>query len=339
MTLQAAAYVVVRPSFEEPELLMQWTQPSGFTHLLADGAPRTRLGSEDLLVYAKQINMRNRTVAGQASSNELMGVTVSAQQLSTATYRLQMRDMYNHHDTAIAGMWGFSLPEAYKLGHRQGHYQLARDACLFGMNPQNNEGVLNGPNAYKINLPADPYGNITFSTYDNGAFASFLLNQIALLKTRTLQMGIGQEFTVIGPQRDLSLFEYNIVQLTSFQRDGGGTDSSAGAFKRVLMPNGDSVIWTYDDSLIGAGAGSTDAIIIGMPELQKPEGRPPINLNVFADLAPNNLACIAQYCDMAAPMEITSPAPGGMTDYMTEWRISSGWPLRSEAVTIISGSN
>ncbi len=286
----------------------------------------------------KQLNLRTRITAGQASANELMGVDVAASQISTATYRAQVRNNWNHHDVNIAGNWGFSLTEAYRLGHRQAHFQLARDASLKGMNPQNGEGLLNAPGITAINLPTDPFGNDTFSTYDNGAMAFFLAQQIGAIKTRTLQLGLGRKFTVIGPQRDLQLFEYNVVQLTQFQREGAGTDSTAGTFKEILMKNGDTVIWTYDDTLIGAGAGGTDAIIIVMPELEKPAGPPPVNLNEFAKLNPGNMVCNTQYTDMAAPREITSPMPGGATDFMTEWRFSSGWPVRPQAVTVISGA-
>lgn len=337
MTLQAAAFVTVAPSFAEPEILTQWTQPSGFVHTLANKELRARLGEEDLLVYAKQLNLRTHIRAGQASSNELLGVDITASQISTATYRAQVRNSYNHHDMNMAGIWGFSLTDAYRLGHRQAHFQLARDAALKGMNPANGEGIINAPGATVTNLPPDPFGNTTFSTYDNGAFAFLLAQLIANIKTRTLQLGLGRDFTVIGPQRVLALFEYNVVQLTQFQREGAGTASTAAVFKEILMKNGDRVTWTYDDTLIGAGSGGADIVIIDMPELEKPAGPSPINLNEFATLNPGNNTCVTQYADMPAPREITSPMPGGMTDYMTEWRFSSAWGMRPQAITLLEG--
>ena len=51
----------------------------------------------------------------------------------------------------------------------------------------------------------------------------------------------------------------HVVQLVQFQRQGAGTTSTAGTLKEILMANGDSVVWTYDDTLIGAGAGGADA--------------------------------------------------------------------------------
>jgi hypothetical protein len=339
MALQAGAYSIVNPSFAEPEFIVQWNQPSGFPHLLSGGGLRTRLSGEDLLVYAKQINMRTKVAASQASANELPGVDIFTSQISTATYRAQIRADWNHHDVAAAGVWGFSLPEAYKLGHRQGHFQLARDASLKGMNPQNNEGFLNSPRLTVVNLPSDPYNNVNWSTYDNGAMAFFLSLQVQAIKQATLNLGLAQKFTVLGPMRVLGPFEYNVVALTQYQNEGAGVSSTAGVFEKIVGKNGDLITWVYDDTLQGAGAAGNDIVILVMPDLKKPEppGGGQINLNEFADLKPGMLVCNTQYSDVPAPVEIMSPLAGGATDFMTEWRFSSGWLIRPEAGRAISG--
>lgn len=335
MTLQAPAYEILHPSFEEPELLLQYTQASGFPDVLAGGQPRTRLGEDDLVVYMKQLNLRTKTAVGQSSSNELPGVDIFASMISTATYRYQSRSIYDHHDVSAGGRWGFSTVDAYRLGMRQGMFTTARDACLYGMNPANGEGLLNASGAVKVNLPPDQNNNDTVVTYDNGAMAFFLAQQVLNLKTRTVQLGIGKEFTILGPQRTLGLFEYSIVQLVQMQRAGAGSMSTAGTLKEILMMNGDKLTWAYDDSLIGQGANGNDAVLLVMPEVTKPAGAT-INTNEFAKLAPGNSTNTTMYCDMPAPREIVSPMPGGKTDFMLEWRTSSGWAPRGTAVTIIS---
>ena len=102
------------------------------------------------------------------------------------------------------------------------------------------------------------------------------------------------------------------------------------------MSNGDTLIWAYDDTLIGAGANGTDAVIIIMPEVDKPAGQQPVNTNEFAKIMQGSKVCATQYCDMAAPREIISPLAGGATDFLQEWRISSGWIPRPQALTIVS---
>ena len=334
--IQAHAYQTLNPSFIEPEFLVQYSQASGFIDTLADAQLRVRLAEDDLLVYMKQLNVRTKMAASQAGAQELPGVDIQATMISAPTYLLQVRNQYNHHDVAAGSRWGFAVPEAYRLGGRQANFQLARDANLFGMNPQNGEGLLNAPGATSINLPADTNGNTTIVTYDNGQMAFFLAQQVLNIKTRTYQLGIGKKFTILGPQRTLGLFEYNVVQLVQFQRIGAGTQSTAGTFKEILMANGDTLVWGYDDTLIGAGNNGTDAIIIIMPEVDKPAGPSPVNTNEFAKIMPGSKVCATQYCDMAAPREIVSPLAGGATDFLQEWRISAGWVPRSAALTIVS---
>jgi hypothetical protein len=330
------AFSIVNPSYVMPDLLLPYSQVSGAFDLLPTGEPLIRLSDGDLVVYIKRLDMRVKMAAGQAAYNQLPGVSFAFNMIQTPTYLLRVRAEYDHHDTAAAGRWGISIVEANRLGMRQGHFQLARSALLSGMNPAAGEGLLNTAGATAISLPADQNGNTSVVTYDNGSMAFFLLSQISALKSRTNQLGIGRKFTILGPQRVLSIFEYQgIVQVTQFQRTGGGSESVAGMFKDVAGRNGDVITWAYDDTLIGQGAGGTDAVIIAMPEVQKPTGNR-INTNEFAKLAPGLEACTIQLCDMAAPKEIPVPLPGGAVDIVSEWRITSGWAPRPECITIIS---
>lgn len=332
----APAFVTVNPSFIEPGLLLPYMQASGAFETLAEGQPLVRLSEGDLYVYIKRIDLRSKVAAGQAAYNQLPSVSTALSMISTPTYLLRVRGEYDHHDTAAMDRWGVSIVEAQRLGMRQGHFQLARNALLYGFNPANGEGLLNTTGATAVNLPADTNGNVTVVTYDNGQMATFLLTQLSAMKTRTNQLGIGHKFTILGPQRVLGAFEYqNIVQLVQFQREGSGSTSTAGMVKDVAGMNDDEITWVYDDTLIGKGAGGHDAVVITMPEVKKPAGMK-INTNEFAKLAPGLEACTLQYCDMAAPREIPTPLPGGAIDVLSEWRITSGWGVRPEAVTIIS---
>lgn len=334
----APAFITLNPNYIMPELLLPYSQASGAFDLLPTGEPLVRLGEGDLVAYIKRVDMRTKMTAAQSAANVLPSVGVTMSMISTATYLMRVRAEYDHHDTAAMGRWGVSIVEAQRLGMRQGHFQLARSALLYGMNPANGEGLMNAVGSIAINLPADSFGNQTVTTYDNGQMAFFIISQISALKTRTNQLGIGRKFTILGPQRVLGVFEYqNIVQLTQYQRIGSGSTSTAGVVKDVLAMNDDEITWCYDDTLIGKGAGGNDAIIICMPEVEKPQGSN-FNTNEFAKLAPGLDACTLQLCDMAAPREIPTPLPGGAIDVLSEMRITSGWAVRPEAVTIISAA-
>ena len=330
------AFVQVHPSYMMPDTLMPYSQASGAFELLASGAPLIRLSDGDLYAYIKRVDLRTRMAAGQSAYNQLPGVNFALSQISAPTYLLRVRAEYDHHDTAAMARWGLSIVDAHRLGMRQATFQLIRNGLIYGFNPSNGEGLINASGATAITLPADSAGNTTVVTYDNGQMAFFVISQISAIKTRTNQLGIGRKFVVIGPQRTLGAMEYqNIVQLTSYQRVGAGSTSTAGLIKDVLEMNDDEIIWGYDDTLIGKGAGGNDAVLIVMPEVEQPKGAA-INTNEFAKLTPSLTACTLQFCDMAAPREIPVPLAGGAIDVLAEQRVTSGWAVRPEAVTIVT---
>lgn len=336
MSNVAPSFVIANPAYIEPGVILPYTQASGAFETLYDGQPLPRLSEGDLYAYIKRIDLRTKVSAGQAAYNLLPSISTQLSMISTPSYLFRVRGEYDHHDTAAMGRWGVSIVEAQRLGMRQGHFQLARGALLYGLNPANGEGLTNAAGATSVNLPADSFGNDTVVTYDNGQMAIFLLAQIQAIKTRTNQLGIGKKFTILGPQRVLGNWEYqSIVQLVQFQRPGAGSTNTAGVVKEMLMLNGDQILWTYDDTLIGKGNGGNDLVIITMPEVTKPQGGA-INTNEFAKLAPGIDACTLMYCDMAAPREIPSPLPGGAIDVLSEWRLTSGWGIRPEAISLLS---
>ncbi len=332
------AYVVANPSFVMPEIVLQYSQASGFAEALAGGTVMPRLGEGDLYVYAKALELRTQIAAGQTAYEALPSVTVAAHMASTPTYLMRARAEYSHHDVQQAGVWSVSLPEAQRLGMRQATFQQTRTAALFGMGGTN-EGIANTPGATAVNLPADTNGNTTISTYDNGQLALFFLGQISALKTRTMLMGQGVRINILAPQRVLGSMEYQgVVQLTQFQRDGAGVATTVDMVKNIAARQGDTVTFTADDTLIGAGSGGADLIVLNMPEVNKPATQSKINTNAFADLSPSLAAATLQLSDMVAPREIQCPLPGGATDVVSEMRVTPGWTIRPETLTLISAN-
>jgi hypothetical protein len=338
MGIIAPSFEIVSPSFIEPGIIMPYFQASGAFGLLGGGKPLNRLSEGDLYVYMKAIQIRTRLAAAQAAGNQLPSIAVIPNMISTPTYLLRVRAEWDHHDAAAWSRWGVNIASMESLGMRQAHFQTARSMLLYGMNPANGEGLLYAAGATSITLPPDSNGVTTFSGYDNGEMAFFLTSLVSAMKTRTNQLGIPHKFTLIGPQRVLGQFEYqNIVQLTQYQRQGAGSESTKGVFQSILGDNGDTLEWGYDDTLQGKGAGGTDALILCMPEVRKPT-MSGINTNVFAELEPGINATVVMYTEQAAPREITSPLPAGAVDVTSEWRLSSGWAIRPETITVLSGA-
>jgi hypothetical protein len=336
MPVIAPAFITLNASITLPEVLLPYSQASGFNHTLPNADLWTRLGEGDLAAYINRADIRTKMAAGQSGYNQLPSVGIFLSYIQTATYLMQVRAEWNHHDASAMSRRGMAIDQAQRLGMRQGHFQLTRSANLYGFNPANGEGLLNTAGATAINLPPDSFGHLTASTYDNGEMAFFIISQILAMKTRTNQLGIGRKFTILGPQRTLGLFEYNVVQLTQYQRAGAGSQSTAGVVEGVGGLNGDEITWAYDDTLIGKGAGGTDAVLLVMPEIENPQPATNWNTNDWANIAPGLMACTLQLCDMVAPREITTPLAGGAVDVLSEMRITSGWGLRGECVEIIS---
>lgn len=331
-----SSFIQVHPSYVMPDMIIQQSQASGAFKTLGGGKPLARLSEGDLYVYLKMLDIRTKAASGQAAYNSLPGVSITARQISTASYLVRTRVEYDHHDTAAANAWGYGLPEAYRLGSRQAIFQQLRSMLLYGVNPANGEGLLNTVGATAVSLPADSNGNTTLTTYDNGQLAIFFLTQVASILTRTFQSGQKVHISILGPQRILLPMQLqNIVQLTQFQRAGAGTTTSAGLVSNVMDENDLTVSWDFDDTLIGKGSGGADAVLFVLTEIESANGTP-INTNEFAKLSPNLAANTLMLCDMAAPREIPTPIAGGAIDVLSELRSTCGWTVRPEALTILS---
>lgn len=337
MSFNSAQFITINPSYVEPELLLPYSQKSGAFELLAGANPRVRLSEGDLQVYVKTLQLRTENAAGQSAYTEIPSCAVRSDLISTPTYLFRSQALYNHHNVASAGVWGVSLPQAEQLAMRQSIFQQMRSALLYGMTPSNGEGIVNTPGVTAITLPADSNGNTTVVTYDNGQMALFLLQIIVNIQTAAFQLGIPQKIVITSTQEVLGyLIEVGIVQLTSYQRPGGGTMTSAQLVKEIHEEWDNEILYCFDDTLKGKGTGGTDLVIVTIPEVKVPDGTEP-NTNEFAKLSPGLLASNLMYVDMPAPREIYSGTmPQGFTHVTSELRSSSGWILRPELTQLIS---
>jgi hypothetical protein len=145
---------------------------------------------------------------------------------------------------------------------------------------------------------------------------------------------------IVGPQRDIGQWlMQDIVQLTAYQRPGAGSATVTGTVQQILEEyTDDEVEFGFDDTLIGAGSGGTDAILFVMPEVRKPTGPDP-NTNAFGELMPGFNDNVVMYSDVQAPIEIPTPMPMGAIDILSEMRATSGWVPRPEGVLVLSASH
>jgi len=336
MATLGTSWAQVHPSRIEPGVLMQISQASQALRLVYDGKPRIMLDPEDLYVYMRTLGFTGQAQVGQTAGNLLPGATLVPRYISTPTYRIRSNAQWDHHDAANMGRWGVNIAQGYRLANRQTHFQTLRNMQLYGVNASNGEGFLNSGGT-AVTLPPDTFGNTNVLSYDNGQMALWLLQQLLNLKAATYQLGKPHRFVFLGPQRIIGQFELvDVVQLTSYQRLGAGSATTAQMVKEVAKEcEGDVIEFCYDDTLIGQGAGGADMVILQMPEVEEPNG-PEWDTNEFAKLEPNLAACALQYADMAAPLEVTVPLALGAVNTLYEIRATCGWVLRPETCRLLS---
>ena len=78
---------------------------------------------------------------------------------------------------------------------------------LYGVEAKNNEGITNSPNAVTLNLGNDSKGNDSYTTWDSGEMAKFMLGLIADQKTRMLLLGQPLTTVILSPQRFMKALE------------------------------------------------------------------------------------------------------------------------------------
>jgi len=334
--LLAPSKVNLLPSRTLPGVVLQYQQLSGFARLLAGGNLRVILDKFDKAAYVNYMDINTKVAISQNVVNQLPSVDIKLKQAQTATYMAQIQAAWSDWDVGSASIWNVSLIEAQRLGMRQGIYQQIRNGALYGNNPLNGEGLLNTVGATVVgSLPADPFGNTTLTTSDNGWVWQYLTNAIVNVKVRTNQMGRPSRITICGPQRVLSYWEYNVVTLTQYQRPGAGVSTIKEAVNNIVELNGDTVEWVYDDTLIGKGANGYDAVLIALPEIEKPGGYE-IDTNEFAKVQPGIADTIVQLCDVTAPVEKYAPIAQDSTSLIMQMLLTSGWVIRPECLTIQS---
>ncbi|MXV43470.1 DUF2184 domain-containing protein [Saccharibacter sp. 17.LH.SD] len=347
MALIAPTRMTVNPSFTDPRFLINYALRSGFMYLFPRQELDVRLTERDQAVYVPVLDLRTIAQGSQTGYNELPTVSLNLDYITTPTYEQKIRVVYSREDLNAAANWNMSLTDAYSKAMRQGHFQLLRDAALFGFNPQNGEGLINSSSGtVRENLPADSNGKATVDDYDpNQLFQALnrvitgILNRCNLLGVtgRYNDGGAAVKVTCLTPQRVLGTLVSKVVELTGYQRPGAGSASILEAVRGVMNAANVDVTFAPDDELRGRGANGTDIMLFTIPELPNMAAQGAIDTNVFADeFGQANLNCNGLFADRAIPAEITGPVGAEATDVVTFMRTTSGWALRGEATTILS---
>ncbi len=347
MALIAPARMTVNPSFTSPRFLLNNAVRSGFMRLFPGDGPDVKLTEGAKAVYVPVLDLRTLAKGSQTGYNELPSVSIKADYITTPAYEQKVRVAYSREDLNAASSWNISLASAYTMAMRQAHFQLLRDAALFGFNPQNGEGLINSASGtVRERLQADSNGKTTLDDYDPGQALQAFLRAITGRLNACNLLGISAQYNAGGPpvrvvflapQRVLGLLASRIVELTSYQRPGAGSASIIQSIIDVMKASNVDVQFAPDDTLRGRGEGGTDAVILTIPELPDMGAQGQFDTNVFGDeFQPDERACNALFVDREVPAEISGPIGAEGTDTVSFMTVTSGWSLRGEATAILS---
>lgn len=332
------AFEKITPSFTEPRIILSYAQKSGAFNALSGRKPRMTTAQGDKKVYIHKLDMRSDARVNQSGAESLPTPEFQTTLISTPLYTIRNRAEWDMTDVQHAGNWNVALPEAYTKANRHGQFNVLRRLLLNGVRAGDGEGIINTPNATAVNFTADAQGNATLVTADPDHTFSFLQQLVVDLRSRIMSISQGNiRINFTAPQRVIGRLQQSIVEVTSYQRQGAGSASIAGALEETGAWNGTEWEFSVDDTLIGAGAGGADLCIVNAPELINPQSGSSINTNEFATLQPSLEDAALQYTDRAAPTEFPTPIPGpGAVDVLYHMEASAGWVVRPESLTLLS---
>lgn len=343
MSVGQSSLIMLDRSMVVPGVMVQRAQKRGTLNLIAGGKPKNVLNQNVQKVYINGIRYRGLAKASREPGNELPSVSFNTTQKATNAYWLSTSTKYSVWDDDNAKFSGLNAPQIQNMIAHGAIADLTAILALYGTGEGMSEGIMNSPGVFEENLPADSNGALSLRTYDAGEFAQYFLQLTVDAETRMLTVGLDREqvLNVLMPQRVLGyLRRSSVIKLTSgIQRDGGGVHTIEGRIQAVATsPNGNiSINFYVDDTLIGKGAGGSDAVVMCYPGF--PDTPDDIyNTDALAALPNSIQEMVAMYTAHSQPMEIESPAVDGSQGVYTTYhtKVTPGWALRPEAVTILS---
>lgn len=269
------------------------------------------------------------------ASQQLSDMFVTNGQLEFPLYYLRARASVLRDDEARAGLMNIGLQNELKLAGMNAISQGLHRACLYGFNGSTNEGLFNTTGIVNTPLPADTGGHTTIATYLPNQLLNFLLTQINLMEASMKNMAL---VTVIaGPVTTLNYIRHvSRVATSDYQSPGAGSKTVGNALNEIRKASGKPEIqWVEDNSLIGKGTSSVDALLLIAPEI-KEVGIGDFSTNQFGAGGNSMKQNIVMVSDSVDLLDLTFQDSADATSSTLEFYTTPGQAVRSEAVRILS---
>lgn len=323
----------VAPHSMIPGLLGPIFQKVPFRETLAEV---TRFGKrgDDILYQPTVSRINTPTSIGQQWRGDVDAVGYSLSQLSFPYYTIMARQEFDPNQEAKFErlVTGIGLKAFLDKLCKQGIYQREHYACLFGFDGTS-QGLVNQGTA--ANLPNSSTGKSTIQTYEVPELVANLAAQARTVMTASYNMA--KPTVIAGPVNFINYLQSVIVPLTTNQANGGGVQSIAGTYGKIVSEwlGVGPIKWIADDALLGKGAAGNDLVLFIAPGLSEQEAGQPENTNLVAESLEQNMR--NTFMDMVDGLkEFTNPVVNGISSSLYSLQTTSGAVIRPEAVRAVS---
>lgn len=272
-----------------PKSLRNRFQNVPFMKLFPD---RTAYGKEsDTHLYMPVENSTQVLAAVGRQWKMAQPVKFGNTQLAIPVYTITTRAEHKVEDEGQYSvlMPGQSLLETERSYMEASAYQRVHYGAWFGFSSTDNQGLYTM--SAKSNLPADSGGNITIISYIPTELFAFIVQTAQSMMNVTFNEA--KPVILSSSVRIINYLNATIMPLTQSQKDGGGIDSIAGTYERVLGKwlNAGKIELIADELLKGTGTGGADIISFTAPGLdpQKDVDLFPQNIDLSNDMVANTL--------------------------------------------------
>lgn len=329
-----AAMTRIHPSVAVPGLLVPNVQQVPFEKYIGHRSNYGSLGKEHAYITAVS-NINSETQVGQQWGSQMARQTYTLGQLHAPYYRIEAYVEYNVDEQAKFEELsnGVALPDFLENLAKQGINQRRHQAILYGFDSQEGlgQGIL--ANATLVTLPADSNNKQTLVEYDPAQIQAFLASVVRRVMDSTY--GMAKPVVIASSQRVISFLQSTIIPLNVSQQSGGGVDSVAGLFRRVVSEwlGVGSVEFVADATLEGTGTAGADRIVFIAPGLDSQVAGDEEGVNLVGQF--NSINFNTWYDSAEGLMRFDAPPSMGTYGAKYTLKMTPGVTLRSEAVQVV----
>lgn len=288
--------------------------------------------ADEMLYIVAANNINTETTVGQQWGQDLAKQSYTLGQIGLPLYKMSAYVEYSYDEEAKFNTItsGIGLSMFLDSLAEQAINQRRHAAILFGFDYSLNQGILG--NAIETNLPADSNNKTKIKEYD----LAELQNELLFNAREVMQssFGIAKPSVLATSPRIMAYLQSNVVPLLQSQKDGGGVDSVAGMYERIIGQwLGVGSITLVSDPLLENPAGDDyDIIAFVAPGIWE-QGSDSNGENIAGAL--NSITYNTMYDSGEGLMRQTRPDDFGKVSRLFSYKMTPGATIRSEAVRIL----